>query len=51
VDGGNNDNQPAKRPRRTALNAVEDVHLYLEGTATAAIMAIVGFISGVAMMA
>jgi hypothetical protein len=53
VDGGNNDNQPATRPRRSARKTamLDDVHLYLEGTATAAIMAMLGVISGLATLA
>ena len=53
MDGGNNDNQPATRPRQSARKTVilDDVHLYLEGTATASIMAILGVISGIATLA
>jgi hypothetical protein len=55
VNGVSNDNQPRARsagsgPTRETV-ILETVHLYLEGTVAAAIMAMLGVVAGVAMLA
>jgi hypothetical protein len=50
VNGVSNDNQPRPRPAGSGPT-LETVHLYLEGTVAAAIMAILGVVSGVAVLA
>lgn len=55
MNDGINDDQPTVRSVGSATTrktvALEPVHLYLEGTATAAIMAMLSVISGLATLA
>jgi hypothetical protein len=53
VDRGSNDNEPVTRLRRSARKTVilDDAHLYFEGTAAAAVTAMLGVISGLATLA